>query len=262
MFLELDDVRLHALSFGDGPRTILAVGGWTGSWVVWEEPLAQLSADGWRCVAYDHRGAGESPVDPDRISVRAMVDDVAAVMDAFDIERCVLAGESQGGAIAQYAAARWPERFDGLVLSGPAPARRRAGASNFADACRADYPATVAGFVEACFPETDVEHVKRWARNVLLRAEPEQAARIVEMWGDDDVEDVDARAIAAPTLIVHGTADAIVPIAGSRELATQLPDVELLELEGVGHVPTMTRPDEVVAAIRRRFPATTPGRRG
>jgi 3-oxoadipate enol-lactonase len=257
VFLDVNGVRLHALAFGEGSRTLVAVGGWTGSWEVWEEPIAQLTANGWRCIAYDHRGAGESPADPSEITVDAMVTDVVAVLDAFDVERCVLAGESQGGAIAQYAAARWPERFAGLVLSAPAPARRRSGGSAFADACRADYPATVAGFVEACFPEPDVEHVKRWARNVLLRAEPEQAARIVEMWGDDDVEDVDPRAIAAPTLIVHGTADAIVPIDGSRELATQLPDVELLELEGVGHVPTMTRPDEVVAVIRRRFAATT-----
>ena len=254
MFLDVDGARLHALDFGAGPRTLLAVGGWTGSWEVWEEPLAQLTTDGWRCVAYDHRGAGESPVDPGRISVEHMIGDVAAVLDAVGVERCVLAGESQGGAIAQYAAARWPERFTGLVLAAPAPARRRANAgSAFADACRADYPATVEQFVDACFPEPDCEHVKRWATNVLLRAEPEQAARIVEMWGDDTVPELDAAAIGVPTLIVHGTADAIVPIDESRELATRLQDVELLELDDVGHVPTMTRPDDVVAAIRRRF---------
>jgi pimeloyl-ACP methyl ester carboxylesterase len=255
VFLQIGDVKLHALSFGEGARTFLCVGGWTGSWEVWEEPLAQLSASGWRCVAYDHRGAGESPVDPRRISVRHMIDDVAAVMDAVGIEQCVLAGESQGGAIAQYAAARWPERFIGLVLTAPAPARRReaTGGNAFADACRTDYPATVEGFVAACFPEPDCEHVKRWAKNVLLRAEPEQAARIVEMWRDEAVPDLDARAITVPTLIIHGTADAIVPIDESRELAARLPDVELLEFEGTGHVPTMTRPDEVVAAIQRRF---------
>jgi pimeloyl-ACP methyl ester carboxylesterase len=254
MFVTVGDVRLHALSFGRGPRTILATGGWTGSWEVWEEPLAQLSADGWCCVAYDHRGAGESPVDPSRITVHDMVDDVVAVMDALGIEQCLLAGESQGGAIAQYAAARFPSRFTGLILAAPAPARRRAKAGGaFADACRADYPATVEQFVAACFPEPDCDHIKRWATNVLLRAEPEQAARIVEMWGDDGVADLDARQLDLPVLIVHGTADAIVPIAGSRELAALLPDVELIELDGVGHVPTMTRPDEVVAAIQRRF---------
>jgi pimeloyl-ACP methyl ester carboxylesterase len=254
VFLDVNGVRLHCLVFGDGPRTLLAVGGWTGSWEVWEEPIAQLTARGWRCIAYDHRGSGESPVDPTLIGVDAMIDDVTGVLDALGVDRCILAAESQGGAIAQYAAARDPERFEGLVLSAPAQTGRRAGGSGFADLCRSDYPTAVAGFVEACIPEPDSDHIKRWARNILLRAEPAQAARIVEMWGDDGVPDVDAREIGIPTLIVHGTADAIVPIDVSRTLAALLPDAELLELEGSGHVPTMTRPDEVVEAIVRRFP--------
>ncbi|HEV7642027.1 MAG TPA: alpha/beta hydrolase [Gaiellaceae bacterium] len=253
MFLDVNGVRLHALDFGDGPRTLVAVGGWTGSWEVWEEPIAQLTARGWRCIAYDHRGAGESPVDPALITVGAMVDDVTGVLDALGVERCVLAGESQGGAIAQYAAAQSPNRFDGLVLSAPSPTGRSEGGGGFADACRADYPAAVAGFVSACFPEPDSDHVKRWARNILLRAEPEQAARIIDMWRDEVVPNVDPTQIDVPTLILHGTSDAIVPIELSRQLAELLPDAELLEFEGSGHVPTMTRPDEVVEAILRRF---------
>ena len=255
MFLDVNGVRLHALVFGDGPRTLLAVGGWTGSWEVWEEPIAQLTARGWRCVAYDHRGSGESPVDPALISVEAMVDDVAGVLDALQVERCILAGESQGGAIAQYAAVRSPQRFDGLVLSAPTRTGRSEGSSAFADACRSDYPAAVDEFVRACFPEPDSDHVKRWGRNILLRAEPEQAARIIEMWRDEAVPDVDPRRIDIPTLILHGTADVIVPIERSRQLAELLPDAEIVEFEGSGHVPTMTRPNEVVDAILRRFPS-------
>ena len=253
MFFDVNGVRLHGLAFGDGPRTLVAVGGWTGSWEVWEEPVAQLTARGWRCVAYDHRGSGESPVDPALISVEAMVDDVTAVLDVFGVERCILAGESQGGAIAQYAAARNPERFEGLVLSAPARTGRSTGGTAFADACRSDYPAAVDQFVSACFPEPDIDHLKRWAKNVLLRAEPEQAARIIEMWRDETVPDVDPRQIDVPTLILHGTADVIVPIQVSRELVELLPNAELLELEGSGHVPTMTRPTDVVDAILRQF---------
>jgi pimeloyl-ACP methyl ester carboxylesterase len=182
-----------------------------------------------------------------------MIEDVFGMLDALQVERCVLAGESQGGAIAQYAAARQLPRFDGLVLSAPTPTVRREGGSAFADLCRSDYPAAVAGFVERCFPEPDSDHFKRWGRNVLLRAEGEQAARILEMWGDEDVPDVDPRQIEIPTVIVHGSADAIAPIDVSRRLAEVLPDVELVELADTGHVPTMTRPDEVVAAILRRF---------
>src|SRR3954453_18615791 len=203
MFLDVNGVRLHALAFGAGSRTLVAVGGWTGSWEGWEEPIAQLTAVGWRCVAYDHRGSGESPVDPALIDVEAMVDDVAGVLDAFGIERCILAGESQGGAIVQYAAARSPARFDGLVLSAPVPTGRSERSDGFAAACRSDYPAAVDRFVSACFPEPDSGHVKRWGRNVLLRAEPEQAARMIEMWSDESVPEIDPRQIDIRTLILH-----------------------------------------------------------
>jgi pimeloyl-ACP methyl ester carboxylesterase len=254
MFLDVNDVRLHAVVFGDGPRTFVATGGWTGSWEVWEEPIGLLTAAGWRCVAYDHRGSGESPVDPALITVDAMTGDVVGVLDALDIGTCVLAGESQGGAIAQYAAARHPNRFSGLVLAAPAPTGPSRGGGGFADACRADYPAAVQAFVERCFPEPQIDHVRRWARDILLRAEPEQAARIIEMWGDEGVPDVDPRGIDIPTLILHGTGDVIVPIERSRALVELLPDAELVVFDGSGHVPTMTRPREVVDAIHRRFP--------
>ena len=184
----------------------------------------------------------------------ALAEDVVGVLDALGVETCVLAGESQGGAIAQYAAARHPERFEGLVLAAPAPTGQSTAArGGFADACRADYPSAVAGFVDACFPEPDIPHIRRWATNILLRAEPEQAARMIDMWRDDDVPDVDPRGIDVRTLILHGTADVIVPIERSRALVELLPDAELLEFEGSGHVPTMTRPDKVVDAILRRF---------
>jgi pimeloyl-ACP methyl ester carboxylesterase len=255
VFLEVNGVKLHAVAFGEGPRTLVATGGWTGSWEVWEEPIGQLTAAGWRCIAYDHRGSGESPVDPALITVDALADDVAGVLDALGVETCVLAGESQGGAIAQYAAARHPDRFDGLVLAAPAPTGRSTAArGGFADACRADYPAAVAGFVEACFPEPGIPHVLRWATNILLRADPEQAARMIDMWRDDDVPDVDPRGIDIRTLVLHGTGDVIVPIEHGRSLAELLPDAELVVFEGSGHVPTMTRPREVVDAILRRFP--------
>lgn len=252
MFIEVDGIRLHAVSFGDGPRTLLAVGGWTGSWELWEQPFEQLTGMGWRCVGYDHRGSGESPADPARLTVDGLVDEVRGVMDALGIDRCVLAGESMGGAVAQHAAVRWPERLEGLALVAPRPATAPV-SDAFAAACVADYPAAVASFVDACLPEPGSDHLRRWGRDILLRAEPEQAARMLTMWADPDLPLLDPRDIGVPTVILHGTADVIVPIDGSRSLAATIPGATLLELPDAGHVPTLTRPDEVVGAIRTHF---------
>ena len=121
--------------------------------------------------------------------------------------RCVLAGESQGGAIVQYAAVRHPERVEGLVLSGPVETGRHEANAAFVELCRSDYRAAVRGFVERSVPEPACEHVRRWGRNILLRADPEQAARILGVGDDDAVPGLDARDITAPTLILHGAED-------------------------------------------------------
>lgn len=257
MFLNVNGVRLHTVMFGTGPRTIVAIGGWAGSWELWEDPLGMLSADGWRCIAFDHRGSGESPVDPELISVQSMIDDILGVLDQLDVANCVLAGESSGGAIAQFAVAQYPDRFSGLVLVDPVTGERaKRGPDAFAAACRKDYPATVKSFIDMCIPEPESDHLRRWGRNILLRAEPEQAARLVEMWQEDDVPVIDKRKIMQPTLIIHGIEDAIVPIESSRALTELIPNSELVEFSGCGHVPTMTRPIEVYETISNRFPLT------
>jgi pimeloyl-ACP methyl ester carboxylesterase len=255
MFLEINGVRLNVVSFGSGERTIVATGGWAGSWELWQQPFELLTADGWRCIAYDHRGSGESSVDPELITVDAMADDAVGVLDALGVETCILAGESMGGVVAQHAAVRHPHRFTGLVLvDSPRPGSGTSeGRAKFAAATRRDYPAVVGPFVDGCLPEPNSEHVRRWARNILLRSEPEQAARLTEMW--DDAPLIDPGEITMRTLLVHGADDAIVSVNESRALVELLPDAELVVLDGTGHVPTMTRPHDVVDAITRRFPA-------
>ena len=256
MFLNINGVRLHVVEFGSGDRTILAIGGWTGSWEMWEESLSLLSATGWRCIAFDHRGSGESPVHPELISVQNMVDDIIGVLDQLAIDTCVLAGESAGGAIVQFAAAQYPERIKGLILVDSASTdRAEVEPSAFASACRNNYPAAVAAFVDRCVPEADSEHIRRWGRNLLMRAEPEQAARLIEMWQEEDVPVINIGNITQPTLIIHGSEDVIVSVESSRELNKLIPGSELVELRECGHVPTMTRPREVYEAISNYFPA-------
>ena len=95
MFTRINGHLLSTVAFGSGPRTLVAHGGWVGSWELWQQPFELLS-DEWRCISYDHRGTGESPVSPEQITPEALVDDLFAVLDAYGVRRCVLAGESLG----------------------------------------------------------------------------------------------------------------------------------------------------------------------
>ena len=115
MFIQRPDARLHTLSFGQGPITLLAAGGWVGSGEVWHDLFGQLLH--WRCISVDHRGTGAS-THSGPITVEAMADDLIAVADAQRVGTCVLAAESAGAAAALQAVLRAPQLFTGLVLVG------------------------------------------------------------------------------------------------------------------------------------------------
>ena len=259
MFLDVNGVRLHAVSFGSGERTFLALGGFVGGWEVWQEPFELMSRD-WRCVSYDHRGSGESPVAPELISRETLVGDVFAVMDALEIEHCVLGGESQGGAIAILAALQRPERFSGLVLVNsvlPVTAPLSDQRTQFMALLRADYRSAMDAFVRRCIPEADSDHVHRWVLDICLRAEPEAAVQSLRLFErrHSEEEDVHPNEVSVPTLVICGSQDRVAAPENARYLADTIPDATLLVIDGAGHLPTFTYPREVVAAIERRFGA-------
>lgn len=253
MFREINGRLTRVMDFGHGPKTLLTHGGWTGNWELWEQQAERLSRAGWRVIAYDHRGSGFNAVDPDSISLDAMVDDLFAVMDDLGVERCVLAGESMGTAVAILAALRDPSRFDGLVLLAGTAVWRRVNLVPFLTSLRLAYRVTLRVFVTVAIPEKDARaHVRPWGLSILRQPSPRAARKLVSSIIGLDLRSRLA-ALRLPTLVVHGGRDAIVLPRDGRALAAALPDAEFLLLRGAGHVPTMTRPVEVADAIRRRF---------
>jgi pimeloyl-ACP methyl ester carboxylesterase len=245
MFIPAGGYLLNTVEFGTGSNTFVAHGGWVGSWELWQQPF-QLMQKRWRSIGYDHRGSGASTATPDSITPDALVDDLFTVLDSFGVERCVLAGESLGVLTCVLAVARDPSRFAGLVLVDGGYAST--GDSPLIAGSRTDFPATVRAFVDRCIPEPDSEHLRRWGRQILLRAEPEAAARLLEAHSGVNVADKLA-AVRLPTLIIHGELDAIIPLASAEMAAQAIPGSKLVVIPGAGHVPIITRPEEVVAAI-------------
>ncbi len=253
MFIQNSDAQLYTVEFGSGPRTILAHGGWIGSWELWTEPFTYLSKN-WRTVAYDHRGSGVTIAPVESITMENMVSDIFAVLDKLGIEKCVLAGESAGGMVVTNAVLQQPHRFEGLILVDAALHNEPGSNDNFIRGLKANYQMTCVGFVDACTPESEpnISEIRSWGRKILARAASDSAIRLLDYSYGVDLRPSLA-SIQIPTLIFHGTQDVIVPQSESEYAASQIPNSKLHLFQGAGHVPTMTRPRELADEINTFF---------
>lgn len=256
MFIDINGRQFFTLDVGKGPRTFLAHSAWVGTLEDWL-PVMEVLSRSWRAVAYDHRGAGLTAARPEEITVEVLVDDIFNVMDALEIDRCILGGFSNCSPVTVLAALQHPERFEGLVLQAshifPYTAEDVAKSSAW---IRRDFSDYAKNFMEWCTPEENVEHIRRWGYHLLTRAEPENAVRLMEFRDGLDVRPLLSR-LELPTLVIHGSED-MIPLEEARWVAEQIPDSELVVMEGTGHLPAMIRGPEVAQAIMRRFGSGAP----
>lgn len=259
MFTEIDGRRYFTASFGAAPRTFLAHSGWIGSWEDWLGVLEVLSRSWW-AVAYDHRGAGDTRLPLEEITRTALVEDIFRVIDHFEIERCVLGGFSSGSLIALLAVLERPERFDGLVLLNSS--LRLLGVPTSPPAASpppppADFGARMRETIVRMTPEPDdeVEHIRRWAQHhILMNSDTPTESAVRAAFGYRDLDLAPRlREIAVPTLLIHGAKDSLADAASVEYMAAQIPQSELVVFDESGHLPAMTRPDEVADAINRFF---------
>ncbi len=247
MFLVDRDPRLHVITVGAGPPVLL-LGGWSASWEAWEPTVSELSQYA-RCIAPDTRGTGWSTEGEGPVTLGDLVADVFRVLDTLGVRRCVIAGESLGGLVALHALARHPSRFSGICLvSSPVVLDTRT-THALAEGTLADYPATVRTFVQTSLPEPGTDHLQSWAEELFLATRPVTAVQLLQAATGTPVPDVSG--FGVPASVVHGTADVVVPITAAHELVARLPGAHLTVLEGAGHAPSVTRPREVAAAVRR-----------
>lgn len=246
MFIQRPNAQLNTLSFGQGPLTLLAVGGWVAGGEIWYDTFGHLP--NWRCISVDHRGTGAS-THSGPITVSDMADDLLAVADALNLGSCVIASESSGAAAALLAIQRAPGRFVGQVLVGAAWEPVQAGAyDNFVASLRRDYTATLRGFIDNCLPETNSPELRHSGLQMMTRSSVDDAVELIRC-REQLAPSSESPVHHLPALLLHGDQDRIVPVQSSRLLATRLPNAELHVLPGLGHVPICTAPAQMAALI-------------
>ncbi len=266
------DGPVHYLDFGGEGSPLLMVHGLGGSAINWMA-VGPALARHHHALAVDLAGFGETPLFKRSAAVGANADLVRRFIDKVFDEPVTMVGNSMGGHISILVAADHPDKVSRLVLVDPAvpgvhvrrpePARlgvvaalsvpglaetlldRRARMlgpeglvkETLSLVC-ADPSRVAADVVEA--------HVRLTRERANLGAQNGraflQATRSIGLRMADPRFWVRARRVKAPTLVIHGELDHVIPLASARELVRRLPGWKLEVLEGVGHVPMMETP--------------------
>ncbi|RPJ70301.1 MAG: alpha/beta fold hydrolase [Acidobacteria bacterium] len=213
---------------------------------VWRHWI-DLLAGHFRFIRYDERGCGMSDWNAGDLSIGRWVDDLEQVVEAARPSAPVtLLGISQGAGACIGYAVRHPERVARMILYG-AYARGiwRRGDVDREREYRAivelsrlwgrDNPAFRQVFTSRFIPDGTDEQM-RWFNELCAKTtSPASAARLLAARAEMDVSDLLGR-VRAPTLVLHGREDNIVPVAEGRLLASAIPDAEFVELDSRNHV--------------------------
>lgn len=217
------------------------------------DAFGALLAPHFTVIAYDQRDSGgtRNPATP--YGLTEMADDAAALIAALGHQRTHVFGTSLGGVIAQVLAARHPGRVDRLVLSstfraGISPPSINPEVFPKLAALRAGLPGSAPEIATYFFPES---HIARHPEVVAIfngtSRTPEQRQRRAGILGRP--VDCDLAAITAPTLVLVGADDRLIPPAHSLSLADEIPNARAASLAGLGHVGTLQAPERVAEAV-------------
>jgi pimeloyl-ACP methyl ester carboxylesterase len=269
--IDANGVGLCTDAFGDSNAPpILLIAGIGSSMLWWEEGFCRKLADAARFVIrYDHRDTGRSityaPGRP-RYTGADLVADAAGVLDAYGIAAAHVVGVSAGGAFAQALGLDYPERVLSLVLISTSPATPTDrelppptqefgrfvsnAAADWSDADSVvDYLVDYSRVLAGGRRPFDEEAIRDLVRLDIERARNFSAAQNHDVLPEGEPSRKPLRSIAAPTLVMHGTADPMFPIEHGEALADEIPGARLLRLEAAGH--GVDRPDweSIIPAI-------------
>lgn len=270
------DVNIYTESFGsiENPAILLIMGA-ASSLVWWEEEFCKKLVDaGFFVIRYDNRDTGKStcyPPGKPGYTFEEMADDAIYVLDAYGIEKAIIMGMSMGGMLTQMIALRHPDRVKGIVLLG---------SMYFAEGAEKlpVYSKEVKEFFETygkVEPKDDDELLeyafKQWSTTnkssrfhdedhirKLIKIDMERAndyrSRVNHSYAQvtgDELFNIDK--ISLPTLVIHGTEDAVIPYIHGEMLKKTIKGAAFHVMKGAGHELNKEDYDDVIDNILKIF---------
>jgi 3-oxoadipate enol-lactonase len=240
-FVENQGARIYWDEQGQGVPVLLIMGlGYPSD--MWHRTRPVLAAH-YQTIALDNRGIGRSDVPPGPYPIALMASDAAAVLDAAAIESAHIFGVSMGGMIAQEFALQYPQRVRSLILGctaagGPTVVRAEAEATQMLVTRDQMSPEQAA---EAAVPfiydfATPRERMDQdWAIRRPWFPRPEAyRAQLEGILAWEAYSRLDR--IAAPTLVIHGERDRLVPPGNGKLIAERIPGAQLVMIPHASHL--------------------------
>lgn len=256
-----EKINIYYEDLGEG-KPVVFIHGWPLSGSMWEYQLTELTQKGLRCIAYDRRGFGKSDRPFSGYDYITMAGDLKAVLDYLDLQEVTLVGFSMGGGeivkyFSQYAGARVSKI---VMISTVAPYLLQAEdhpegvpkeeIEKILAAVAADRPSFLEEFNKNFY---GVSLLKHPASNIFLNvathkamdASPIATIECAKSFSFTDFRK-DMAAINVPTLVIHGDADAIVPIKATGDLtAKMISGAKYIVYEGAPHGLWFTNKDKL-----------------
>lgn len=246
-----DGTHLHVKDIGEGKPVIL-IHGWPLTGDMFEYQSLALIEAGYRVITYDRRGFGLSGHPASGYDYDRFADDLSDVIGALEIERVSLVGFSMGGGeIARYLSRHGASKIDRVALVSAVTPYLAKHESNpdgvdptvfedMKDKVREDRFAFLQSFAKQFYGVGLISHpvssaLMDWTFSLATMASPKATIDCIDAFGYTDFRN-DMASFTVPTLIIHGTSDAVVPIeTAGRAAADALPHATFIEYDGEPH---------------------------
>jgi pimeloyl-ACP methyl ester carboxylesterase len=252
------EIQLDYERGGEGPP-LLAIMGMSGTYLHWGEPFLGRLRESFEVIVYDHRGVGSSSRLEGPVTTSEMAADAAALIRALGLDSVHVLGISMGGMVAQELVLSDPELVRTLTLGctycggpgsslGPKVAERLYEAMASGDRIRA-----LRAAYELNLSPAAAAHDELWERFQSIAAERAVAVQVImaqaAACAQHDTHDR-LSAIGAPTLVIHGSADEMIPVENGRLIAWLIPEARLEVFDEVGHLFFWEEPERSAGLLR------------
>jgi 3-oxoadipate enol-lactonase len=253
--VKVGDINMHYETYGKGEPFVAINGASSNS--DWMADMIPAYSGDYRLVLFDNRGSGQTDAPDSPYSTEMMADDLAGLLDKIGIEAAHIYGASLGGMIAQQFVLRYPHRVKSLILActwcgGP-------GSSMMTD------PEVMPALLRTQplpVKEGLLETLRLCLSRQFFESHPAQIQNMLELMMKHPISAHGSMRqnqagmnhntydrlpeIKAPTLVISGDADKLIPVSNSRIIASRIPGAELVIIKNAGHMYMMEAAEESI----------------